>query len=190
MIDTVANSSGKHKAAIFLDRDGTLIEDVGYPRDPDAVRFLPGVIHALKSAYDRGWPLIVISNQSGIGRGLITPEEASAVHQRFVSELASQGIELSGSYYCFHKPAERCICRKPSPSMLFWAASDLGIDLCRSFMIGDKLSDMDAGHQAGCTTIQITLNDASPNEIQTSAAFVTSNWDKVLKIIMASGGTH
>src|SRR5262249_6835649 len=129
------------KPAMFLDRDGTVIVDCGYPRDPAEVRLLPGAANALRVLQERGFLFVIVSNQSGIARGLVTPAEAAAVHARTEEILAGQGIRLTDAYYCPHAPEERCPCRKPSPHSLQVAAAKHGIDLARSFMIGDRPTD-------------------------------------------------
>jgi D-glycero-D-manno-heptose 1,7-bisphosphate phosphatase len=137
------------RRALFLDRDGTLIVDVGYPRDPELVEILPGAIDALKAlAHD--WVFVVISNQSGIGRGLITEAEAAAVHERVVAVFAEGGVTFTDAYYCPHGPDEGCPCRKPAPGLLLDAAEEHGLDLASSVMVGDKPSDVYAGTSAGC----------------------------------------
>lgn len=137
------------RPALFLDRDGTLIVDVGYPRDPSLVEPLPGAIDALRELGSR-FALVIISNQSGLGRGLITGAEARAVHDRMVDMFARGGAHFAGTYYCPHTPEAKCPCRKPAPGLLHSAAGDLGLDLARSIMIGDKASDVAAGLAAGC----------------------------------------
>jgi len=140
---------GELRRALFLDRDGTLIVDVGYPRDPLRVEPLPGAIEALRELAAR-FALVIISNQSGLGRGLITEAEARAVHDRVIDIFARAGVELAGAYYCPHAPEASCRCRKPAPGLLHDAAGELGLDLSRSIMIGDKASDIAAGVAAGC----------------------------------------
>ncbi len=139
------------RRALFLDRDGTLIVDTGYPRDPALVEPLPGAIDALRTL-QASYALVIVSNQSGIARGRITPDEARAVHDRVVEAFRGGGVEFAGAYYCPHGPDDGCRCRKPAPGMLHDAARDLGIDLSSSVMVGDKPSDVDAGRTAGCTT--------------------------------------
>ncbi|GIV76550.1 MAG: D,D-heptose 1,7-bisphosphate phosphatase [Litorilinea sp.] len=151
------------RQAVFLDRDGTLIHDVGYPRDPAEVELLPGVVQALHLLHKRGMALVVISNQSGIGRGLLTDDDLTRVHNRLVQVLAQHGVKLDGAYYCPHAPWERCACRKPHPGLLHRAAEELDLDLADSFMVGDKWSDVAAGHQAGCRTV-LLRNRANPME--------------------------
>ncbi|MGN6108554.1 MAG: D-glycero-alpha-D-manno-heptose-1,7-bisphosphate 7-phosphatase [Kofleriaceae bacterium] len=135
--------------ALLLDRDGTLIVDVGYPRDPARVELLPGAVETLLELQQR-YLLVVISNQSGIGRGLITTPEAQAVHDRVMDEFQRAGVRFAGAYYCPHAPDAGCTCRKPSPGLLLQAAAELELDLPRSIMIGDKASDVVAGRAAGC----------------------------------------
>jgi len=140
------------KPALFLDRDGTLIVDTGYPRDPALVEVLPGAIEALREL-QRDYALVIISSQSGIGRGLITEAEARAVHDRVIELFARGGVTFAGAYYCPHLPDAGCPCRKPAPGLLLDAARELGLDLAPSVMIGDKVSDVEAGRAAGCATL-------------------------------------
>jgi D-glycero-D-manno-heptose 1,7-bisphosphate phosphatase len=137
--------------ALFLDRDGTLIVDVGYPRDPEQVELLPGVAAALR-VLPADVALVIVSNQSGLARGRITPAEADAVAARVAERFAAEGVRFAGAYVCPHGPDEGCACRKPAPGLLVRAAHELGIDLARSIMIGDKDSDVLAGRAAGCAT--------------------------------------
>ena len=110
------------KRAVFLDRDGTLIHDVDYPRDPEGVRLLDGAAAALARLGELGFALVVVSNQSGVGRGRITADEARRVHERMTADLAAHGVALDAAYYCFHGPEDGCVCRKPAPGMLLQAA--------------------------------------------------------------------
>lgn len=142
-----AATSGR--PVLFLDRDGTLITDVGYPRDPARVEPLPGAIEAL-AELQRRFALVIVSNQSGIGRGLVTEAEARAVHDRVVELFGRGGVSFAGAYYCLHAPAARCTCRKPAPGLILDAARELGLDVARSILVGDKPSDVAAGRAAGC----------------------------------------
>jgi D-glycero-D-manno-heptose 1,7-bisphosphate phosphatase len=135
--------------ALFLDRDGTLIVDVGYPHDPALVEPLPGAIEALRQLQS-AYKLVIISNQSGIARGKITEAEAAAVHDRVIEMFSAAGVTFAGAYYCPHGPDAGCRCRKPAPGLLLDAAAELGLDLAQSIMIGDKPSDVEAGRAAGC----------------------------------------
>jgi D-glycero-D-manno-heptose 1,7-bisphosphate phosphatase len=138
--------------AAFLDRDGTIIEDECYLADPSKVRWVPGAVDALRKLRERGFLLVVVSNQSGIARGLITEEQHAQVAARVQAMLAREGVALDAAYYCKHAPEAGCVCRKPRPGMLEQAAREHSIDLTRSLMVGDKLSDVAAGHAAGCIT--------------------------------------
>lgn len=148
------------RRALFLDRDGTIIVDVGYPRDPGQVALLPGAADALRELSAHA-ALVIVSNQSGIARGRITPAEAVAVHARTVELLADAGVMLARAYYCPHGPDDGCRCRKPAPGMLLDAAADLGLDLARSIVVGDKASDVEAGRAAGCrAALRFAADDA------------------------------
>lgn len=154
------------KRALFLDRDGTLIKDTGYLRDPNDVELLPGVVEVLREARARGYELIVISNQSGIARGLITEAELEAVEKRFEELLAKEGVTLDLVLFCKHGPDEGCPCRKPKPGLLHDAARLRGIDLASSIMVGDKESDVEAGRAAGCRTVLIGEPHGAFDEIR------------------------
>jgi histidinol-phosphate phosphatase family protein len=128
--------------AAFLDRDGTLIRDVPYLNDPTQVELLPGVVPALRNLIACGYLLIVVTNQSGIGRWRITKAQYTAVHRRMLDLLGQHGVYITGTYYCPHTPDAGCACRKPGPAMFERAARDFDIDLAESLMFGDKESDM------------------------------------------------
>lgn len=164
------------KRALFLDRDGTIIEDTGYVRRVDDVRLLPGVREAL-SELSRSYRLVLVSNQSGVGRGMFGAAELDAVHARMGELLAP--VALSGAYYCLHAPSEGCACRKPRPGMIHAAARDLGLDLARSVMVGDKPSDVAAGAAAGCETALLGLSvDRDPQP-----RYVAPTWAELLSAL-------
>ncbi|MHC4561419.1 MAG: D-glycero-alpha-D-manno-heptose-1,7-bisphosphate 7-phosphatase [Planctomycetota bacterium] len=148
--------------AVFVDRDNTLIEDPGYLADPDAVRLLPGVEVAIKSFMDAGYFIVVVTNQSGVARGLLTEGALRTIHQNMVDLLARKGARIDEIYYCpYHAEgtvAEYAVdsdLRKPNPGMLLQAAEDMDIDLEASWMIGDSARDVEAGQRAGCRTIRV-----------------------------------
>lgn len=171
---------------MFLDRDGTVIEDLGYPREPERVRLLDGAAAGLRALRDAGFALIVVSNQSGIGRGIIDPAEARAVHERFVAELEAEQIELEAAWYCPHAPSEQCDCRKPEPAMLLRAAERLDVVLADSFMVGDKLSDAQAGRRAGCRTIVLGADGALAGDAAVDET--APDWRAVVAIILGEDG--
>lgn len=164
--------------AVFLDRDGTLIEDTGYIDDPDKVQILPGVADALRKLSEAGYQLILVSNQSGVARGLFDEDTLSAIHDRLVTLLDRKRIKLAGAYYCPYLDGDEAIVeqyrrdselRKPMPGMLLQAAGELDIDLTKSWMIGDASRDVQAGQRAGCRTILIQKKGAaSPQENETA----------------------
>ena len=171
------------KQALFFDRDGTIMHDAHYPKYPEQVRLLPGVGEALMACKRKGMLLVLVSNQSGVGRGLITPEQADTVHDRVVDCLSKFEISLDGFYYCPHAPEEMCLCRKPSPEMILRAAADLDIDLSCSYMVGDKESDIEAGKRAGCRTILVKQAEKNASRGIT-AGYVAANWQEIVDYIL------
>jgi len=139
--------------AVFIDRDGTIIEDVHYCKDPALVRPFPGVIEALRQLKDAGFRIVIITNQSAIGRGLMTLADYEAVHARTV-ELIGADL-LDATYYCADTPDLPSTHRKPAPGMVVDAAREQGIDLARSWFIGDKAIDVQCGHAAGTRSILV-----------------------------------
>lgn len=165
--------------AIFLDKDGTLIEDIPYNVDPASIRLMPRADLGLRRLYQAGYSFIIISNQSGVARGYFEEQALEGVRLRLQELLGQAGISLAGFYYCPHHPegkiahyAVKCKCRKPLPGLVFTAAQDLGIDLRCSWFIGNTLTDVEAGQRAGCRTIlldrgqqtkQNTLSSPTPD---------------------------
>ncbi len=146
----------KKKTAVFLDRDGTLNFDPGYLRRADRFRFLPGVTPALRLLSRQGLSLFVISNQSGIGRGLITRTDLKKIHQKMTEGLKKAGVCLQGIFICPHSPADQCDCRKPSPKLILQAARKHRLNLWQSYMVGDKETDVETGLRAGLQTVLIS----------------------------------
>jgi D-glycero-D-manno-heptose 1,7-bisphosphate phosphatase len=160
----VAVTAGATRAhpLVFLDKDGTLIENVPYNVDPEQVRLTRGADYGLRRLTGSGYRLVVVSNQAGVARDLFPEEALAGITRRLRSLLADLGVPLVDVLYCPHDPAgalERyriaCDCRKPAPGLLTRAAAALGADLTRSWMVGDVLDDVEAGHRAGCRTILI-----------------------------------
>ena len=150
------------RIAVFFDRDGTLIEDVGYLRTPDEVRLIPGAAEAIRMLNDRQILTCVISNQSGVARGLLTEADLVPIHDRLQRMLAAAGAHLDRIYYCPHHPTDgrppyniECTCRKPRTGMLQRAASELPIALEKSFVIGDKTLDIEVAKAAGARSILV-----------------------------------
>ncbi|MBS0657811.1 MAG: HAD family hydrolase [Verrucomicrobia bacterium] len=136
------------RPAVFLDRDGTIIEDANYLADPVGVRLIPGALDALRQLAGAGFALIVVTNQSGIGRGYFAESDYHRVAAR-MTELLDPGLILA-TYFCPDHPGQPSTRRKPAPGMLLEAAAEHGLELARSFMIGDRRGDIEAGRAAGC----------------------------------------
>ena len=158
------------RRAVFLDRDGTINVEVNYLSQVEDFHFIPGAPWALKRLKDAGFLLVVVTNQSGIGRGYYDEAALETIHDHMHADLAHYGASLDACYFCPHHPEHaigdyrrECGCRKPLPGMLQQAARDLDIDLASSFMIGDKLMDVEAGLAAGCTPLLVLTGYGSAN---------------------------
>ena len=153
--------------AVFLDKDGTLLENVPFNVDPLQMRWTAGAQSALRRLSQTGMPLIVVSNQPGVALGYFIQSELRLVEARLQRMFASCGASLTGFYYCPHAPHRAagfsCTCRKPQPGMLRRAARNHGVDLSRSWMVGDILDDVEAGRAAGCTTVLIDNGNENDN---------------------------
>lgn len=140
----------KGKKTIFFDRDGTLIIDKVYLNDPEQIVYLPGVFEALTQLRDHGFQFVIVTNQSGVARGLVSIENLNEIHRRIVAEFARHEIFFVGIYYAPYSVESNHAMRKPNAGMLLAAATDHGIDLAQSWIVGDRASDVEAGHRAGC----------------------------------------
>lgn len=157
---STSDTTSPPKPAVFLDRDGTINQEVGYIRDLDNLALIPGAAEAIRQLNQMGIPVVVVTNQSGVARGYYPESWMEQLHGRLKTLLAAEGAQLDGVYYCPHLPDGEvpeysfdCDCRKPEPGMLEQAAKDLNLDLSHSFMIGDKATDIDVGLRVGCKTI-------------------------------------
>lgn len=143
------------KRFVLLDRDGTVIVERNYLSDPAQVELLPNAAAGLRQMQDMGLGLVIITNQSGIGRGYFDETRLTAIHNRMTELLQAEGVRLDGIYFCPHTPEENCPCRKPKPGMVTSAAAELGFDPAASVMIGDKTADIEVGQRVGATTILV-----------------------------------
>ena len=140
------------KKAFFLDRDGVVNFDVRYCHEPEKIELKPGFAEGLKLLHAAGFLAVVVTNQGGVALGMYESDAVEACHARIQELLAPCGEKIDGFYYCPHHPKVQkdCSCRKPKPGLFFRAALDFGIDIGRSYMIGDRISDLEAGKNAGC----------------------------------------
>lgn len=136
-------------AAVFLDRDGTIIEDTHYPNDPKAVVPIPGAFEGLRELAGKGYLLFVVSNQSGVGRGVILDHQFQAVHARVCELLKENGVEIAEFSYCFHKPEDDCQCRKPRTGLIPKDFQGRSFDLAHSYVVGDRDIDLELGENIG-----------------------------------------
>ena len=145
------------KRAIFLDRDGVINKEVNYLSDPDDFILLEGTIDALTLLKQKGFLLIVITNQAGIARGLFDEKTLARIHKKMMIILNYEDIVLDEIYYCPHHPdyTGECDCRKPKPGMIFDAKDKFGIDLGKSYFVGDTLNDIETGINANCKTVLV-----------------------------------
>ncbi len=143
------------RPAAFVDRDGTINVERHYLGNPDELELIPGVAVGLKDLQRQGFVLVVLTNQSGVARRYFTLDAVAAVHARLAEMLAAEGVTLDAVYICPHGPADACDCRKPKPGMALKAAADLGLDLGRSVMIGDKAVDLGLGRAIGARTVLV-----------------------------------
>jgi len=152
----------KYTPAVFLDRDGTINEDVGYLRDTGQLTLIPGAVQAIQILNNCGFKVVVVTNQSGVARGYFREEFIGQIHDHLRAVLQRESAIIDAFYYCPHHPTEGlppyrkiCSCRKPETGMLIQATHDLHLDLSHSYMVGDKIQDIQAGKKAGVKTILV-----------------------------------
>jgi D-glycero-D-manno-heptose 1,7-bisphosphate phosphatase len=163
-----AGTDMKSRGAVFLDRDGTVNEEVGYLRDLEKFKLIPGAATAIRRLNEAGLPVVLVTNQSGVARGYFPESLVHDAHERLDAMLRAEGARLDGVYYCPHHPTAGnssytvvCDCRKPATGLLDRAARDLNLDLRQSFMVGDKWSDVELGQRAGARTILVRTGFAA-----------------------------
>ncbi|MEW6308915.1 MAG: HAD-IIIA family hydrolase [Bacillota bacterium] len=165
------------RRAVFLDRDGTIVEQrAGSLTSPAQLRLLEGAGRAVAALNQAGWAVVVVSNQSVVGRGQVSEGTLSRIHAALRQCLAAEGARLDAIYCCPHHPREAlgmyrrgCDCRKPRPGLLFRAARELGLDLPSSYMVGDSASDLRAGAAAGCTSVLVLTGHGRHTAIELRA---------------------
>jgi len=175
---------------VVLDRDGTLNVEKRYLDDPAELELVPGVAEGLRLLQKHGFGLVVISNQSGIGRGIVSRDVVESVNARLRELLQRQGVKLDGIYYCPHSPEQNCSCRKPSPTMIYQAAADLNFNPRESFVIGDKCSDIEMGKRANAVTILVLTGYGKEQPMQKTADFVAEDLRHAAAIIVNESQRH
>jgi D-glycero-D-manno-heptose 1,7-bisphosphate phosphatase len=155
---------------VFLDRDGTINVEKNYVLKPDELELIPNAAAGLRRLRELGLKLTVITNQSAVGRGLLTLRGLDEIHERLTALLEAEGARLDGIYVCPHVPGDGCPCRKPGLELLKRAAADFGADLSRSFFIGDKRIDIEAGHAAGASSILVETGYGSTQSFDPGSA--------------------
>ena len=194
-LKTVSQSPDLQSArAIFLDRDGTINEDTGYVSHPDELIIYPWAAAAVRLINESGLKAFVITNQSGVARGLYTEETLRAIHERMCEEFAREGARIDAIYYCPHHPdfgdIKLCECRKPRPGMLHRAACEHRIDLTRSYVIGDKASDMNLAASVGAAGVLVMTGygretHAEPERWPCEPSILASDLMEAVRIILA-----
>jgi len=161
------------RAAVFVDRDGTLVDELGFLRRAEDLRLLPAAAAGVRALNQAGLPVIVVTNQSGLARGLFSADDLAAIHARLERELAREGARLDAILHCPHHPTEgepplrrTCECRKPAPGLLLEAARRFELDLAASWMVGDSLDDLEAGRRAGVLGTILVLTGKGPRELE------------------------
>jgi D-glycero-D-manno-heptose 1,7-bisphosphate phosphatase len=188
----VSGGRGAPRRAVFLDRDGTVIHDRHYLGDPAGVELLPTAGAAIARLNAAGVPVILITNQSGIGRGLFTEAQFEAVQARIAELLAEQGARLDAVYHCPHGPDldPPCACRKPKPGLFLQAARDFGVDPDRCFYVGDRGRDLAAVLHLGGTPILVRAGAAAdaPREALPPTTRTVDTLDQAVRLVLAEAG--
>ncbi|MGD0854224.1 MAG: D-glycero-beta-D-manno-heptose 1,7-bisphosphate 7-phosphatase [Dehalococcoidia bacterium] len=161
----------KPNKAVFIDRDDTISPDVHYCSRPEDFELFPDVPDAIRQLNACGFKVVVITNQSGIGRGYFTEETLAKIHDKMHLELEKHGAHLDAVYYCPHHPDENCDCRKPKPALLLKAAEDLKIDVAKSYMVGDSTMDVELARTVGCKAAVVTGQRSVSNADFIAATF-------------------
>ena len=177
--------------AVFIDRDGVINcrRPGDYVLDWSQFIFVPGIRDTLRQLSSLGLPMIIISNQAAVGKGLLDTAGLEEITNKMYQDLVGDGTILAAAYYCTHRPDENCACRKPKPALLFAAATDFNIDLRRSVFIGDSETDMQAARFAGCASVLFTSEIAAPSTSRTDtliARKVTDIYASVAKHVQAT----
>jgi len=177
-------SSHTQKKALFLDRDGVINQDKDYVHKIEDFIFIPGIFDLVKTFKKLGYLIIIITNQSGIGRGYYTITEFNKLNDWMIKSFNNQGLFIDDVYFCPHKPDEGCLCRKPKPGMILKARDHYNIDLSSSLLIGDNESDILAGQKAGIDTLILVRSGHQIDEKKTRAHYILNSAKEVNQLII------
>jgi D-glycero-D-manno-heptose 1,7-bisphosphate phosphatase len=171
--------------AVILDRDGTIIVDHGYLDDPERVQFLPHALAGLQLWQAHGHPLIIVSNQSGLGRGKLRLEQVQAVNARLLQMSAAAGVQFAGLYFCPHSPEAACACRKPNTQLVLEAAAQLGFDPEQAVVVGDKSSDIELGRRLQALTVLVSADGRAADGLWVEPHFVVRDLLEAARLTVA-----
>lgn len=175
------------KRAVILDRDGTIVVDRGYLDDPTQLCLLPGAAQGLRSLHEHGHQIIVVSNQSGVGRGRLTLTRMHEINALLTRMVEAAGAKLDGIYCCPHRPEDNCACRKPKTKLVLDAAAALGFDPNDCVVIGDKSSDIELGRRLQATTMLVSENGRASDGEWIEPDFVVRDLAEAARVIEALG---
>ncbi len=177
---------------MLLDRDGTIVVDRGYLSDPDELELIRGAGPALARLREQGLGLVIVSNQSGIGRGLLDEVDLERIHTRLGELLAKDGTALDGIYCCPHLPTDRCVCRKPETALVDRAAAEHGFDPAESFVVGDKVCDIELGRRVGATTILVRTGygEEAAADSSVDADYIVADLPEAAELIVELSGSR
>jgi D-glycero-D-manno-heptose 1,7-bisphosphate phosphatase len=177
---------------VVLDRDGTIIKEKHYLSAPDQVELIPGVATGLRQLLEMGVGMIIVSNQSGIGKGLFSESQLKLVHEHLKNLLNAEGVHLSGIYFCPHVPSDNCSCRKPAPGLVELAAHELGFVPQDCFVVGDQACDVELGRRINATTFLVRTGYGMQTVLESAIApdYMVDTAGDIVSIIKAIGGVR
>ena len=170
--------------AAFLDRDGTLVPDIPYLDDAGRLRLFPGAADGIARLRKAGFKVVLVTNQSGVGRGLFSEETLGRIHAKLIEMLEKEGAELDGLYYCPHKPGDGCSCRKPATGMLDRAAEEMNISIRKSYVVGDDITDIDMARNAGARSVLVLTGHGTESRSVANPDAVASDFTEAVNWIL------
>jgi histidinol-phosphate phosphatase family protein len=175
--------------AVFIDRDGTLVPDIPYLDDAEKLRLFPGAADSVARLREAGFLVIVVTNQSGIGRGFFSEETLGRIHEKLAALLGEEGTSLDGLYYCPHRPDEGCSCRKPETGLIDRAVKDLNVSLEGSYVVGDDVADIDLARNAGTKSVLVLTGHGIGSRSLVKPNVITSDISEGVDWILKDSGS-